>query len=168
MIRSVSVKNAVKDALEIFQFDLWLRFYFVVEKGEDDLWIAIPDDVMAQIRKDYPALHRMADLVNDAKIDYKRAHENVCAYVGARLDGQKYEPTVLPQVFDSPTFKIEMYVFNVWLKMHTPHLEEDYLPFNDWMEMWEGWNSMDQVKEYRAKLVQSGTDPGTPACNTKQ
>jgi hypothetical protein len=24
------------------------------------------------------------------------------------------------------------------------------------------------VKEYRAKLVDSGTDPGTPACSTAQ
>ena len=32
MIRSVSVKNAVNDALEIFQFDQWIRFYFVKEK----------------------------------------------------------------------------------------------------------------------------------------
>ena len=168
MIRSVSVKNAVKDAIEIFQFDQWLRFYFVEEKGEDNLWITIPDDVMAQVKEDYPALHRLADLVNGAKTDYTRAQENVCAYVAARLDGQKYEATVLPQVFDNATFKIEMYIFNVWLKMHEKHLDEKYMTFNEWMEMWEGWNSMDEVKEYRAKLVQGGTDPGTPVCATKQ
>jgi len=168
MIRSVSVKNAVKDALEIFQFDQWLRFYFVEQKEEDELWVEVPDDVMAQIKKDHPALHRLADLVNNAKTDYKRAQENVCAYVGARLDGQKYEATVLPQVFDNATFKVEMYVFNVWLKMHEPHLDEEYMNFEGWMEMYEGWNSMDEVKEYRAKLVQSGTDPGSPACDTAQ
>ncbi|MBI9081462.1 MAG: hypothetical protein JEY79_17185 [Pseudodesulfovibrio sp.] len=167
MIRSVSIKNAIKDALEIFQFDQWLRFYFVEQKGED-LWIDIPEDVMTQVREDYPALHRLADLVNNAKTDYKRSHENVCAYVGARLDGQKYEATVLPQVFDSPSFKLEMYIFNVWLKMHEPHLDEEYMTFNDWMEMYEGWNSMDEVKEYRIKLVASGTYPDAPACKTTQ
>jgi len=168
MIRSVSVKNAVQDALEIFQFDQWLRFYFVEQKEEENLWIEIPDDVMAQIKEDHPALHRLADLVNNAKTDYKRAQENVCAYVGARLDGQKYEATVLPQVFDNSTFKVEMYIFNVWLKMHEPHLDEEYMNFEGWMEMYEGWNSMDEVKEYRAKLVQSGTDPGSPVCDTAQ
>jgi hypothetical protein len=167
MIRSVSVKSAVKDAVEIFQFDLWLRFYFVTKKN-DELWIEIPDEVMAQVKEDHPALHRLADLVNDAVIDYKRAQENVCSYVGARLDGQKYEATVLPKVFDSSAFKVEMYIFNLWMKMHEKYLEEDYLNFNEWLEMYDGWNSLDEVKEYRAKLVESGTDPATPTCTTTQ
>ncbi len=167
MIRSVSVKSAVKDAIEIFQFDQWLRFYFVKQDGEE-LRIEVPDEVMNQIKEDHPALYRLADLVNDAVTDYKRAQENVCAYVGARLDGQKYEATVLPQVFDSPAFKIEMYIFNIWLKMHEPHLDEDYMNFAGWLEMYDGWNSMEEVKQYRAKLVQTGTDPGTPACDTSQ
>lgn len=167
MIRSVSIKNAVQDALEIFQFDQWLRFYYVVQKG-DELWIEVPDDVMATIKTDHPALHRLADLVNNAVTDYKRSQENVCAYVGARLDGQKYESTVLPQVFDNSTFKVEMYIFNVWLKMHEAHLDEEKMDFNGWMEMYEGWNNLEEVKEYRAKLVESGTDPGTPQCSTAQ
>jgi len=168
MIRSVSVKNAVKDALEIFQFDQWLRFYFVTQKGEE-LWIDIPDDVLSALEQGEKGyLHRFADLVNDAITDYKRSQDNVCAYIASRLDGQKYEKTVLPQVFDNATFKVEMYIFNVWLKMHEQHLDEEYLDFDGWMEMYEGWNSMDEVKEYRAKLVESGTDPGTPECSTAQ
>jgi len=167
MIRSVSVKNAVQDSLEIFQFDQWLRFYFVEKKG-DELWIEIPDDILAKIKKDNPPLYRLADLVNNAVTDYTIAQENVCSYVAARLDGQKYETTVLPQVFDNPTFKVEMYIFNVWLKMHEKHLDEEYMDFAGWLEMYEGWNSLDEVKKYRAKLVESGTDPGTPECNTAQ
>jgi len=167
MIRSVSVKSAIKDAIEIFQFDLWLRFHFVTEE-DGQLWIRVPDEVMEQIDRDHPALHRLADMVNNAPIDYQRARENVCAYVGARLDGQKYEHTVLPQVFDSAAFKIEMYVFNLWMKMHEQHLEEEYMDFAGWLEMYAGWNSLDEVKEYRAKLVDSGIDPGTPSCPTAQ
>jgi len=167
MIRSVSIKNAVKDAIEIFQFDQWLRFYFVTQKG-DDLWIEIPDENMKQIQDDQPQLHRLADLVNNAPTDYQRAQENVCSYVAARLDGQKYEATVLPQVFDNATFKVEMYIFNLWLKMHEQHLDEAFMTFKEWLEMYEGWNALDEVKEYRQKLVDQGMDPGTPACNTAQ
>ncbi|MEF2229382.1 MAG: hypothetical protein V3571_00480 [Pseudodesulfovibrio sp.] len=167
MIRSVSIKNAVKDTVEIFQFDQWLRFYFVVEDGEN-LKLRIPDEVMRYIDKEYPALHRLADTTNDTVIDYQRSQENVCAYVAARLDGQKYESTVLPQVFDNATFKIEMYVFNIWMKMHEAHLDEEYLPFGDWLEMYRGWNSLDEVKEYRRKLLENGTDPGVPTCETAQ
>ena len=167
MIRSVSVKSAVKDALEIFQFDQWLRFYFVTEK-DDKLWIDIPDEVLKELKEEKPYLHRFADMVNDAATDYRRSQDNVCSYVAVRLDGQKYEATVLPQVFDNATFKVEMYMFNVWMKMHETYLEEDYSNFDGWMEMFDGWNSMDEVKEYRSKLVKSGTDPQIPTCDTAQ
>ncbi|NDV18547.1 hypothetical protein GO013_03825 [Pseudodesulfovibrio sp. JC047] len=167
MIRSVSVKNAVKDTLEVFQFDQWLRFYFVVEKGEE-LWIEIPDDTLAEIKKDHPALYGFADMVNNAVTDYKRSQENVCSYVAARLDGQKYESTVLPQVFDNATFKVEMYIFNVWLKMHEKILDEDSLDFNGWLKIYTEWNALDEVTEYRSKLLNSGTDPQFPSCETTQ
>lgn len=167
MIRSVSVKTAVKDALEIFQFDQWIRFYFVVEKNEE-LWIEIPDEVIAELKEKKPTFHGFADMVNNAVTDYKRSQDNVCSFVAARLDGQKYEATVLPQVFDDATFKVGMYMFNVWLKMHETHLDEEYMDFDGWMEMFSGWNSMDEVQEYRAKLMASGMDPQIPACDTTQ
>lgn len=167
MIRSVSVKSAVKDALEAFQFDQWIRFYFIQEKG-DELWVEIPEEVLASLKEENDHLHRYADMVNNAVTDYQRSQENVCSYIAARLDGQKYERTVLPQVFDNATFKVEMYMFNVWIKMHESHLDEEYMDFNAWMEMFEGWKSLDEVKEYRAKLVDSGTDPQIPECSTQQ
>lgn len=167
MIRSVSVKNAVKDALEIFQFDQWVRFYFVKQKGEE-LWVEISEDVMADLKEKVPGLYAFAEMVNNAVTDYKRSQDNVCSFVAARLDGQKYEPSVLPKVFDNAGFKVEMYIFNVWLKMHEQYLDEEYMDFDGWMEMYEGWNSMDEVQEYRTKLVESGTDPQMPACNTAQ
>lgn len=167
MIRSVSVKNAVKDALEIFQFDQWLRFYFVVQKG-DELWIEIPETTLAQIQEDHPHMHRFADMVNDSVLDYQRSQDNLCSFVAALLDGQKYEGTVLPQVFDDANFKLEMYIFNVWMKMHESHLDEEVMTFDGWMEMFEGWKSLDEVREYREKLLASGTDPQTPACDTAQ
>jgi phage/plasmid-associated DNA primase len=107
-------------------------------------------------------------MVNDAELDYKRSQDNVCTFVASRLDGQKYESTILPQVFDDARFKVEMYLFNVWLKMHEPHLDEAFMDFAEWMEMYEGWTSLDEVKEYRTKLLESGTDPQVPTCGTAQ
>ncbi|WP_419785511.1 hypothetical protein [Pseudodesulfovibrio sp.] len=167
MLKSVSIKSAVKDTIKIFQFDQWIRFYFVKQDG-DDLRVEIPEEIMQQVEKDFPNLHGLADMMNNAPIDYQRSQENVCAHVAARLDGQKYDPTILPQVFDNATFKIEMYIFNVWLKMHEQHLDEEYMDFGQWLEMWEGWNSLDQVKEYRKKLIENGTDPNIPTCGTAQ
>jgi len=167
MIKSVSIKSAVRDTVEIFQFDQWMRFYFVKEEGES-LKIEIPEKVMEQVKADFPALYRLADLNNHGVIDYQRSQENVCSYVASHLEGSKYDASILPQVFDNASFKIEMYIFNVWLKMHEPHLDEEYLDFGQWMEMYEGWNSLDEVKKYRKRLLENGTDPGMPACGTAQ
>lgn len=167
MLRSVSVKNAIKDAIEIFQFDQWIRFYFVVEK-DGQLHIEIPEDRIREIQENFPTLYPFADMINNSLLDYKRSQDNVCSFVASRLDGEKYDPTVLPQVFDDAQFKVEMYLFNVWQKMHEPHLDEAYMDFGGWKEMYEGWNSLDEVKEYRTKLLESGTDPQIPTCGTAQ
>jgi hypothetical protein len=34
--------------------------------------------------------------------------------------------------------------------------------------MYEGWNSLDEVREYRTKLLESGMDPQVPTCDTAQ
>jgi hypothetical protein len=52
--------------------------------------------------------------------------------------------------------------------MHEPHLDEAFMDFAEWMEMYEGWTSLDEVKEYRTKLLESGTDPQVPTCGTAQ
>ncbi|KAB1442913.1 hypothetical protein [Pseudodesulfovibrio senegalensis] len=157
MIKSVSLKAAVRDTVRIFQFEQWIRFYYI--KGEEEnMSVEIPDDVLQRVEKEYPTLKSLAEtMVGD--IDYKKSHEIVCAHVASHMDGAKYDPTIMPKVFDSPQFKIEMYVFNMWMKMHEPYLDEEVMFFSDWEEMWEEWNKLDEVKQYREKLVSSGQTP---------
>ena len=167
MLKSVSVKSAIKDTVEIFQFDQWLRFYFLVEK-DGDLWMSIPEDVLTEIKGKREGLAVLADTQNNVKIDYQRNQDAVCTHVAAHLDGQKYDGSILPRVFDHPDFKVEMYMFNVWLKMHEKFLDEGVHPFEEWIEMYQGWNAMDEVKEYRGKLIKSGQDPQSPNCKVTQ
>ncbi len=106
MIRSVSIKNAVKDALEIFQFDQWLRFYFVVEKN-DGLMIEIPEDVLNQIHEDHPELHRLADLVNNAVTDYKRSQETSAPTSAPALTARNTNPLFCRRSLTTPHSRLK-------------------------------------------------------------
>jgi hypothetical protein len=150
--------SAVADIAQVFMFEQWLRHYFVVEK-DGKLFIEIPQDDLVEIHGKLEGLGGLADMFNNSEITYEKCQAMVCAFVGARFDGSKYGPDVVARTLDSKAFKIEMYVFGVWLKGHENFLDAGKLPFTEWQEMFEGWKSMDEVKEYRRKLEAGGSDP---------
>ena len=154
--------HAVADIAEVFMFEQWLRHYFVVEK-EGKLYIEIPHDELKDIYAKEEHLGGLADMFNNSEISYEKCQATVCAFVGARYDGSKYGPDVISRSLDSKAFKIEMYVFGVWMKGHEQFLDAQRLPFSEWREMYAGWNTMNEVKEYRKKLMAGGGNPNEPA-----
>lgn len=153
--------NAVADIAEVFMFEQWLRHYYVVEK-DGKLMLEIPQEDLKEIYEKEEHLAPLADMFINSEISYEKCQTTVCAFVGARYDGAKYGPEVISRAMDSKAFKIEMYVFGVWMKGHEAYLDERKLPFSEWREMYAGWNSLDQVKEYRKKLMAGGGDPNEP------
>lgn len=166
MIKSLSLKAAINDAVQVFQFDQWLRFHYIVEKEDGTLFVKVPEEVMQRIKSEYPRLHSLAEVMNDHAITQQSSHDTVCAHIASNLDGEKYDPSVVPRVFDSPQFKIDMYVFNIWVKMHESILEQEELFFSDWEQSFNEWKELDEVKDYLAKL--RNTDPESPSCETVQ
>ncbi len=160
-----SFTNAVADIAEVFMFEQWLRHYFVVEK-DAKLFIEISQDALKEIYEAEQHLGPLADMFNSGEIDYQKCQATVCSFVGARYDGSKYGADVIARALDSKAFKVEMYVFGVWLKGHEQYLDERRMPFSEWREMYAGWNSMEQVKEYRKKLMAGGGTPNEPSTKT--
>ena len=154
--------SAVADIAQVFMFEQWLRHYFVVER-DGKLFIEIPQDDLTEIYAKHEGLGGLADMFNNGEISYEKCQAMVCAFVGARFDGIKYGPDVVSRTLDGKAFKIEMYVFGVWMKGHEAYLDAQKLPFAEWLEMYEGWKTLDQVKEYRRKLEAGGDDPNQPA-----
>lgn len=154
--------NAVADIAEVFMFEQWLRHYFVVEK-DGKLFIEIPQDDLKEIYENQQHLGSLADMFNNGEINYEKCQATVCSFVGGRYDGSKYGPEVITRALDSKAFKVEMYVFGVWMKGHEQFLDDRRMPFSEWREMYAGWNTMDEVKEYRKKLMAGGGTPNDPA-----
>lgn len=153
---------AVADIAEVFRFEQWLRHYYAVEKN-GVLRLEVPEEDKKAIYADEQHLAPLLDMLNNTEINYQKCQTTVCAFVGARYDGSKYAPEIIARAMDSKAFKIEMYVFGVWMKGHESYLDERKMTFAEWREMYEGWNTMEQVKEYRSKLAAGGGDPDQPA-----
>ena len=156
--------NAMADIAEVFMFEQWLRHYYVAEKN-GKLSLEIPQDEYQAIFAQEEHLAPLADMLNNCEISYEKCQTSVCAFVGARYDGSKYGPDIVSRTMDSKAFKIEMYVFGVWLKGHESFLDERKMPFDEWREMYREWKALSEVKEYRRKLEAGGGDPNAPASN---
>jgi thiaminase len=78
----------------------------------------------------------------------------------------KHSPYLVPKVFDSKHFKLEMYLFNVWLKAYEEGFDsEPDKGFEEWRELYASWRAADEVKKYVQELESSAApsvgDPGS-------
>ncbi len=154
------IRNAPDEVLDIVQFEHWLRFYFV-EEIDEALELRVPDVEMERIRKELPMMHGLVELLNNREITQQICTETVCSFIAARLDGEKYPEGTVTRVFDGKKFKLEMYLFNLWSRTHEARLDEEYLFFSAWREMFDQWKETEEVKQYIAKLTISAPGPKT-------
>ncbi len=161
-MQSIQYDKAVRDLMEVIMFDQWMRFYYVEDK-DGKLFLQVPPEVVKAVREEFPHLFGIVEQLNGREIDYQKCFGALCAHVANQLDGSKFADNVVPAVFDSKPFKIEQYVFNVWLKGHEAHLEAEAMPFALWREMYDTWRAMDEVKEYLLKLTAGNMEPGASA-----
>ncbi len=161
--------RALEDVSEVFMFDQWLRFYFIHEEDKK-LIVKVPKEVGDQVEKDFPVMKGLLDMFNNEEIDQQKSTNNVCAFIGARFDGTKYTGKIIPKVFDSKNFKIDTYLFSLWMKGHETYLESEVMTFGDWKELYAGWKDQDEVKDYISRLTNAA--PGSaiqpPTCTTVQ
>ncbi len=157
--------KAVEDAAEIMQFENWLRFYFIMEDEESGLAIIIPDSAMQNIQEGYPHLWELAENLNHKPIDYQSSVAQVCSFVVQKLDGAKYRAGTVSEVFDSRSFQDLMQFFNLWLQSHESQLDQSFLEFSQWRELFREWMGSDDVRAY-LKEVRERQAP-TPQCSSE-
>jgi len=158
-------REAVQDVARILQFESWLRFYFLQEEGSAFV-MRIPEMSLERIRQAYEDLAGLAEMVNGQEMDYEKSFATVCEFVASRLDGQRYEPGVCTNVFDSQPFMLEMQLFNLWLQAHESQLEDAFFDFEAWQGMYREWKGSAEVKKYleenREELLMPGRPKGSP------
>ena len=152
-------RETLEDVAEAIKFENWLRFYFVEEK-EDGLYINIPEERLKDIQTKYGPLFELAEKLNNDSIDQAKSTSEVCTFIWRTYDSAKHDIGMVPRVFNSKEIQIEMHLFYLWVQGHEGQLEEEFMDFDRWVELFEAWKVDDKVKEYASKL--HGTKPFTP------
>lgn len=143
--------NAVERIAEAVMFENWMRFYFISEEGEA-LFLRLPEKAMEQLQKRYASLYGLAEYLNNAEISHEASLKAVCMFVSGGLDGRALPESLTLKVFDSPAFHLELQLFGSWVQAHEEKLDERFLEFSQWREMYSAWKDTDEVRQYRQKL----------------
>ncbi len=156
-VQDTFVKN-VEKVLEVVMFENWLRFYFIgEEEGSDSLFIHVPEQGMARIKELYPHLSLLAETVNNKEITFDSSRAAVCEHVLTEVDGKTIPKEMSTMIFDSVTFHVELQLFNTWISAHEEQLDESFLEFGAWRNIFAHWRQTDGVKEIAVKMMNAAT-----------
>lgn len=150
-------QKAVADILEAVIFENWLRFYFIVEKGEDErLFLEIPEKSMDKIKNLYPQYLPLAEGLENREIDFQTSQKAVCTFVLDHLDGHVFPQNMAQIVLSSAAFQLQMQLFNAWVQMHEDQLDQGFLQFDQWLDLFNQWRNSPGAKELLKKLTPAG------------
>ncbi|WP_244963587.1 hypothetical protein [Oceanidesulfovibrio marinus] len=146
-----TMQNAIQDISRLMQFENWIRFYFIREE-DDTLYVRIPDEAVKRIEEEYPLYISIVEELNNKPIDYEKSMATLCKQVVTIFEGDKYPFGISGDVFDTKDFQAEMHLFNVWVQSHESQLDQAFMDFSTWQEIFGEWRQDDRVKEYFEKL----------------
>lgn len=154
-----SLRQATDNVMDVVMFEQWLRFYYTKEldtkdeNGSPNLTIDIPEAVLATVRQELPHLVGLAEMVQGHPLTYQSSCDSVCAFVATSMDGGQLPAGAVEKVFDSREYKIEHYLFNLWLSSHEAKLDETPSGYSEWRRMYAEWRATEEVKRYVDNLA---------------
>ena len=159
--------QAAMDAVsEVMKFETWLRFYFIVEDG-DEIVVRIPDGVLADMGEKHPHLKELAERYNGLAMDYETSRQEVCSFLGSRIEG--VEMDMIPRVMDSRELRLEMHIFHLWVTGHEAVLDEEFTDFDWWKDNFARWRDSDEVQAFAKRMTAQETDAvPSGGCDTVQ
>ena len=160
-------KSVLNEVAEAMQFESWLRFYFLTQGEDETLVMDIPADVQEAIQRDYALFWPLAEALQGKAIDYQTSMNEVCTFAARFLDGTRHRAGLVDKVFDSRDFKLEMYLFGLFLTGHEAVFDRDRLDFAKWREIFAAWKASDEVRDYLARATAPGDD-GEASCQAVQ
>lgn len=158
--------TALNAVSEVMKFETWLRFYFIIEDGEE-IQVRIPDGVLEAIRDEHPNLVELAERYNGLTMDYETSRQEVCTFLGSKVGGVELD--MIPRVMDSKELRLEMHLFHLWMTGHEAVLDEEYTDFNWWQDNFARWRDSKEVQAFAKRIATADTDAmPTGGCDTVQ
>ena len=152
-------RNAISILLEAVMFENWLRFYFIAERpsdnGEDEpaLLISVPDKGMKRIAEQASHLLPLAQAMNGREVTFEISRRAVCEYVLHHVEGKRLPTNQAAIVFESALFQVELQLFNTWVQIHEDQLDEHFLEFGTWRDLFDEWRQTPAARELSEKLL---------------
>ena len=164
-------QRTVEHMLDVVIFEHWLRFYFVQEMvDEKDLdqhprvFLLIPEKSMQKIKEVYPEYLSLAEFMNKRELSFELSQQAICTYVVENIDGKEIPRDMAPSIIDSISFQSQLQLFDTWLSLHEEQLEQGFLLFGTWKELFTEFCASKAGKELREKIFLSHTQaPKTEA-----
>ncbi len=157
-------ETALARITEVVMFENWLRFYFVEETEDDTLIIRLPDMALAKLRTHYGHLAGLAERLNSTEINHKTSLNAVCLFVASEIDGVLLPEALIGEVFDSTRFHLELQLFSSWVQSHEEQLDEAFMEYSLWLQLYREWKNSDAVKEHIAS-AQEATERNARVAN---
>ena len=153
--------SAFDRVVEAVMFENWLRFYFLAEEGEK-LFLRLPEKAMAQLKNRYAQLYGLAESLQDTEISHEASVKAVCLFVSGAPGGTSLPESKMAEIFDAPRFHLELQLFGSWVQGHEEQLDERFLEFSQWRELYARWKNTDEVRAY-AEAQRKGGDMSAKA-----
>jgi len=160
-------KEAIKDLSRVFQFELWLRFYFIHD-DEGKLSINLDEEMLQKMEEKYGHLAELARTLSEKEITPEACRQAIVEHIMHQFDGIKYDVGFVPRIMDHAVFKGEIQLFNTWAGLHEEQLDRKVLDFDRWIEIYDEWKSSEGAQKVNLALNIQDTEhhhPGSEKTN---
>ncbi|WP_291318318.1 hypothetical protein [Desulfonatronospira sp.] len=149
--REDKTREAIKDLSRVFQFELWLRFYFIHD-DEGRLSINLDEETLQKMEEKYGHLGQLARTLTGKEITPETCRQTIVEHIMHQFDGTKYDVGHVPRMMDHAVFKGEIQLFNTWAGLHEEQLDRKVLDFEKWIEIYEEWKSSESAQKVNLAL----------------
>ncbi len=138
-----SFARNLAELLEIISFEQWLRFYFIDEDSEKEIF-AIPAAILGRIDSFWPQLYPLAQALNGREVSFAVSQSAVCKLILERHGAS--DATELEDLLQSRELTKTLESFNAWLAREAKDLEKVAPDFADWQARFRQWQEQGEAR----------------------
>ncbi len=130
----------------VFQFEYWLRFYFVEEEGKK-LTFNFEEKFLDDLKESYGELAELALRLNGQYLSPELSRRVIVEFLQEHFEKPESKRDIVAPILDSSSFLKKIQLFNVWLNLFEEKLEEEVLPFEVWVANFHKWQESEQAQK---------------------
>ncbi|MDY0276021.1 MAG: hypothetical protein RBR42_11400 [Desulfomicrobium sp.] len=148
----IASNTVLHEIAEVFHFEFWLRYYFIEER-DTKLYISLTEEQAKQMKTQFPDYWEMVESMLERSLSPELSQRVVVEFIQLNMAGKKFPVNVVPKIFDTKDFSIEMILFNTWVDLHEEQLMKKIYSFDYWINAYQEWKESDQAKTLALSLT---------------